>query len=138
MRLFVPAAVIASSFFMLQSLGVASAAGWEPATATNVSAGAGPSAFIVEASVTLPQMCYTARIRSTPIALHSTRSFYIEQMAPSSKCSSSSAYKCTVVSPAFPLPIPHIIDVYSKGPQKWKITVAVHEPSPAPPICRKS
>jgi len=111
---------------------------WEPATATSVSAGASHSTFIVQAAVTLPQVCYTARIRSTPISLHSPRSFYIEQRAPSSPCSNGTKpYTCTVDSPAFPLPIPHTIEVVSNGPHKWKVAVATTEPSPPSPQCRK-
>ena len=136
MRHFGRSAVIALSFSMLP-LACAAAPAWEPATATNVDAGASPSTFIVQALVTLPQSCYAARIRSTPISLHTPRSFYVEERAPSSPCNSSSAYKCTVVSPGFPLPIPHMIDVVSKGPQTWKVAVKTHEPAATPPICRK-
>ncbi|HVN69233.1 MAG TPA: hypothetical protein VMU38_06270 [Candidatus Binatia bacterium] len=113
---------------------------WEPATANSVTAGAAESHFNVEASVTLPQSCYSARIRSTPISLHSTRTFYVEQMAPSSPCKATAAFTCTIVSPDFPLPIPQTITVNSKGPagsKKWKVTVHTHETAPAPPMCNK-
>jgi hypothetical protein len=126
---------IALLFAILPSVGVAAPA-WEPATATSVNAGASPSTFIVQALVTLPQSCYAARIRSTPISLHTPRSFYVEQLAPSSPCSNS-IYKCTVVSPGFPLPVPHMIEVVSKGPQRWKVAVSTHEPAATPPVCRK-
>jgi hypothetical protein len=130
-------AVIASSFFVLPSVCVASASGWQPATATSVVAGASHSSFIVQAAVTLPQSCDAARIRSTPISLHTPRSFYIEQLPPSSPCKGTTVYKCTVVSPAFPLPIPHMIEVTSKGPQKWKVPVQTEEPTATPPLCPK-
>lgn len=129
--------LIALLFFALPSAPVASAPQWTPATATSVTAGASHSTFIVQALVTLPQECDSARIRSTPISLSSPRSFFVEQRAPSSPCSSSRPYSCTVVSPAFPLPIPHVIEVVSKGPQKWKVTVATEEPTSSPPLCRK-
>jgi hypothetical protein len=137
MRRLSPWGVIALSFFVLQSAGAASAAEWTPATATSVSAGASHSTFIVQAVLRLPTECDSARIRSTPISLSSPRSFYVEQRAPSSPCSSTRPYNCTVVSPAFPLPIPHVIEVVSKGPQKWKVTVDTEEPTPNPPLCRK-
>ncbi|HEY2553949.1 MAG TPA: hypothetical protein VGI15_01760 [Candidatus Cybelea sp.] len=124
--------------FVTGPLPALSAATWEPATATGVTAGAHHSTFIVEAAVTLPQNCYAARIRSTPISLHTSRSFYVEQLAPSSPCASKTTYKCTAVSPDFPLPIPHQIEVASKGPQRWKVTVSTEEPNPAPPLCRKA
>ncbi len=136
MRHFDRSTAIALLFAILPSVAVAAPA-WEPATASSVNAGASPSTFIVQASVTLPQSCYAARIRSTPISLHTARSFYVEQRAPSSACSNKSAYKCTVVSPGFPLPIPHMIEVVSKGPQKWKVAVATEEPVATPPVCRK-
>jgi hypothetical protein len=124
-------------FLIIQPLSALSAPAWEPATASSVTAGAHHSTFIVEAAVTLPQNCYAARIRSTPISLHTPRSFYVEQLAPSSPCANKAAYKCTVVSPDFPLPIPHQIEVVSKGPQRWKVAVSTEEPNPAPPLCRK-
>ena len=130
-------AVLAAFALFVQSAAGADAASWQPATATSVTAGAGHSNFMIQASVTLPKSCYAARIRSTPISLQAPRSFDIEQMAPSSSCSGNS-YTCTVVSPAFPLPIPHMIDVYSAGPKKWKVAVHTTEPVPVPPICRKS
>jgi hypothetical protein len=135
MRYFGLPTLTALSLFLLP-LSAASAAAWEPATATSVTAGAHHSTFIVQASVTLPNSCYAARIRSTPITLHTPRSFFVEQRAPSSQCSGST-YTCTVVSPDFPLPIPHTIEVASKG-QRSKVTVATEEPKAAPPLCRKS
>lgn len=137
MRYFYSSVAIACSLLALPANAIAAAPAWEPATATSVSAGASPSTFAINASVTLPQRCYAARIRSTPISLHSPRAFYIEERAPSSTCSSKNAYTCTVVSPGFPLPIPHEIDVFSKGPQRWKVMVHPHEASPTPPICGK-
>jgi hypothetical protein len=136
MRSFALTAPIALICALLPPLSAASAATWEPATATNVSAGATHSTFIVQASVTLPQSCFAARIRSTPITLNTPRSFFVEQRAPSSPCTGS-IYHCTVVSPNFPLPIPHTIQVISKG-QRSKVTVATEEPQATPPLCRKS
>lgn len=136
MRSFALAAPIALLCVLLPPASAASAAAWEPATATNVSAGATHSTFFVQASVTLPQSCFAARIRSTPIMLNTPRSFYVEQRAPSSPCTGS-IYHCTVVSPNFPLPIPHTIQVISKG-QRSKVTVATEEPVATPPLCRKS
>jgi hypothetical protein len=130
-------AVIGSLFFILSSVSVANASGWEAAAATSVTAGAGHSTFIVQAVVMLPTRCYAARIRSTPISLHSPRSFYVEQQPLSPTCKSTTAYACTVVSPAFPLPIPHQIDVVSKGPEKQKVAVHMKEPKPTPPLCSK-
>ncbi len=136
MRYFGISAAIAALFFVLPAAGAPAATGWELATATGVVAGAGAKTFIVQAAVTLPQRCYVARIRSTPISMHAPRSFYIEQRAPSSPCTSGTAvYKCTVVSPEFILPIPHMIEVVSKGPQKWKVAVSTEEPKPTPPVC---
>jgi hypothetical protein len=131
-------ALMASSLFVLPPVSVAGAPAWEPAAATSVTAGATHSTFIVQASVTLPKSCYAARIRSTPITLHTARSFYVEQLGPASPCTgASSNYTCTVVSPDFPLPIPHTIEVVSKG-EKQKVMVATNEPRPTPPLCRKS
>jgi hypothetical protein len=137
MRHFALSTTIALLFSILPSISATAAPSWEPATATAVTAGASPSTFIVQASVTLPNSCYAARIRSTPISLHTPRSFYVEQRAPSSTCNNKSAYTCTVVSPGFPLPIPHNIEVTSKGPQRWKVGVNTHEPTATPPLCRK-
>jgi hypothetical protein len=131
-------AALASLFFVFSSAGIANASGWELATATGIDAGAGHSAFIIQAMVTLPTRCYTARIRSTPITLHTPRSFYVEQQAPSSTCKSTAAYTCTAISPAFPLPIPHEVDVVSKGPKKWKVAVHTSEPHAMPPVCGKT
>ncbi len=128
---------MASLAIGLSSLSTASAAGWEPATATAVIAGAHQSTFMVQAWVTLPQSCYAARIRSTPISLHAPRSFYVEEKAPAAPCKTQSAYRCTVLSPAFPLPIPHTIDVLSQGPKRWKVPVRTTEPGPVPPQCAK-
>jgi hypothetical protein len=47
------------------------------------------------------------------------------------------AYKCTVVSPTFNLPIPHKFDVMTKG-KTWEVTLASHAPAPLEPECRKS
>jgi hypothetical protein len=138
LRSFVLSATTLSLFLIIAPLSAVSAPSWEPATASGVTAGAHHETFIVEATLTLPQNCYAARIRSTPISLHTPRSFYVEQLAPSSPCASKTAYKCTVVSPDFPLPIPHQIEVVSKGPQRSKVTVSTEEePNPAPPLCRK-
>jgi hypothetical protein len=138
MRSFVLSASALSLLLIITPLSAVSAGSWEPATASGITAGAHHETFIVEAAVTLPQNCYAARIRSTPISLHTPRSFYVEQLAPSSPCASKTAYKCTVVSPDFPLPIPHQIEVVSKGPQRSKVTVSTEEePNPAPPLCRK-
>ncbi|HEY2475976.1 MAG TPA: hypothetical protein VGI19_14395 [Candidatus Cybelea sp.] len=118
---------------------VANAQTWQPASASNISAGAAHSTFIVQASVTLPNACYTARVRSTPITLHTSRSFYVEQLAPSGKCTKgTAAYTCTVVSPEFPLPIPHAINVISKGPRTTEVKVSTEESHAAPPLCRTS
>jgi hypothetical protein len=136
MRSFGLSALIALSFVLLPPVSAASAATWEPATATSASAGAHHSTFIVQASVTLPQSCYAARIRSTPITLNTPRSFFVEQRAPSSPCTGA-IYHCTVVSPNFPLPIPHTIEVISKG-QRSKVMVATEEPQATPPLCRKN
>jgi len=131
-------AIVLFSFLTLSITG-ATASGWGPATATSVSAGASHSTFIVQAAVTLPQLCYAARIRSTPITLHTPRSFYVEQQPTTAPCNKGrTAYQCTVVSPAFPLPIPHMIEVVSKGPKQWKVAVGVEEPVATPPLCRKN
>jgi hypothetical protein len=135
---FIFAAAIAVVFVGSASICAQSAPAWEPATATAVSAGASHSTFIVQASVTLPQSCYAARIRSTPISLHAPRSFYVEQLAPSSPCKNGAkAYSCTVVSPEFPLPIPHMVDVFSKGHSEWKVAVHTTKPAAMPPLCSK-
>lgn len=136
MRSLALTALIALSFVLLPPGSAASAADWGPATANSVSAGATHSTFIVQASVTLPQSCFAARIRSTPISLNTPRQFFVEQRAPSSPCTGA-IYHCTVVSPNFPLPIPHTIQVVSKG-QRSKVMVATEEPQPTPPLCRKS
>jgi hypothetical protein len=137
MRSFGLPALVALSFVLLP-LSATIAADWAPATATSVTAGAHHSTFVVQAAVTLPNSCYTARIRSTPITLHTQRSFAVEQLAPSSACKNTAAYHCTVVSPDFPLPIPHMIEVVSKG-QRSKVAVSTEEePPPAQPLCRKS
>ncbi len=137
MRYFTITAAMALSLLALPSVSLAGSSGWTPAAATGIAAGAGHSNFIVQASVTLPQSCYVARIRSTPISMHAPRAFYIEQMAPSSPCSKpTSNYTCTVVSPAFPLPIPQTVEVYSKS-GKSKVTVATKEPAATPPLCNK-
>ncbi len=135
MRSFMLSGVIAAALAVAPSVSLAASPAWTPATATNITAGAGHSNFMIHASVTLPQSCYAARIRSTPISLHSPREFYVEQMGPSSPCTKpTNNYTCTVVSPAFPLPIPQSIEVLSKG-QKTKVHVAAHEPAATPPVC---
>ena len=139
MRSFVLSATTLSLFLIIAPLSAVSAPSWrEPATAGGVTAGAHHETFIVEATATLPQNCYAARIRSTPISLHTPRSFYVEQLAPSSPCASKTAYKCTVVSPDLPAADPPSNQVVSKGPQRSKVTVSTEEePNPAPPLCRK-
>jgi len=135
MRSLILSAAIASALVVAPSLTLAASPAWTPATATTITAGAGHSNFVIHASVTLPQSCYAARIRSTPISLHSEREFYVEQMGPMSPCTKpTNNYTCTVVSPAFPLPIPQSIEVLSKG-QKTKVHVATHEPAATPPVC---
>ena len=137
MRYSALSAAIALSLLVLPSLSLASAPGWAPATATGITSGAGHSNFFIQASVTLPQSCYAARIRATPISMHSPRAFYVEQMAPSTPCSKpSSNYTCTVVSPPFPLPIPQTVEVYSKG-DRSKVRVRTKEPAATPPLCNK-
>jgi hypothetical protein len=111
---------------------------WQPATATSVSAGVNSkSTFVVQAYVSLPQQCYAARIRSSEISMNAHRYFVVEQLPPSSSCTKKTAYKCTVVSSSFPMPIPHKFEVESKG-QKSEVTLAMEPPTPIEPMCRKS
>jgi len=137
MRSLILSTAIAASLLVLPSVSLAGPA-WAPATATGITAGAGHSNFIIQASVTLPQSCYAARIRSTPISMHSPRSFYVEQMGPSSPCTKpTNNYTCTVVSAPFPLPVPQTVEVYSKG-DKSKVKVSTKEPAATPPLCNKA
>jgi hypothetical protein len=113
------------------------ASSWQPATAMSASAGVdSKSTFVVQAYITVPNQCYAARIISSPISMHEHRYFTVEQMAPSSTCSQKTAYKCTVVSPSFPLPIPHKFEVDSKD-KKWQVALTMETPAPMAPMCRK-
>ncbi len=110
---------------------------WKPATATMVSAGVkSKSTFIIQAYVTLPQSCDAARIRTLSITSQLHRSFIVEQMPPSSMCSGKTVYTCTAVSPEFRLPIQQPFEVDSKG-KTWKVALAMHPPTPMPPMCPK-
>lgn len=115
----------------------AAAASWQPATVTMVSAGiASKSTFVIQASVTLPQSCDMARIRTYEMNSELHRSFIVEQMPPASPCSApKTAYQCTVVSRAFSLPITHTFDVESKG-KTSKVALAMEKPTPAEPMCK--
>ena len=115
------------------------ASSWQPATVTAVSAGvASKSTFVIQAQVTLPQSCDLARIRTYEMNSQLHRSFIVEQMPPSSPCSQpKTAYKCTVVSRAFNLPITHTFDVESKG-QTSKVALAMEKPTPVEPMCKSS
>jgi hypothetical protein len=138
MRRLRPSATIASAAIALLVLApaIASAASWQTATATSVSAGVNSkSTFVIQASVTLPQACDAARIRTSGINAQLHRSFIVEQLPSSSPCSSA-IYKCTVVSPWFGLPIPHAFEVESKG-KTWQVHLAMEAPTPAQPTCKK-
>ncbi len=126
----------AALLVLLPSIAAADPA-WQKATATSVSAGVNSkSTFVIQASVTLPQSCDLARIRTYAITSQLNRSFVVEQQAPSSMCKGTTMYKCTV-SAAFRLPIEHKFDVFSKG-NMWVVRLAMEPPTPTPPLCRKS
>ena len=115
---------------------IASAASWQTATATMVSAGVNSkSTFVIQAYVTLPQQCDMARIRTLDVTTQLHRSFIVEQMAPSGTCSGKTMYKCTVVSPTYRLPLQQPFDVESKG-KTWKTTLGMHAPQPIEPMCK--
>jgi hypothetical protein len=117
---------------------MASAASWQTATATSVSAGVNSkSTFVIQAYVTLPSSCDAARIRTYGISSQLHRSFIVEQMQSSSSCTPKPVYKCTVVSPSFGLPIPHAFEGKSKG-KTWQVHLAMEAPTPIEPMCRKS
>ncbi len=130
-------AVTLVSLVFAPAIAAAASPSWQPATATVVSAGVKKSTFIIQAYVTLPQSCDTARIRTLSINSQLHRSFIVEQMAPSSPCSGKTAYKCTVVSPEFQLPIQHPFEVESKG-KAWEVAPAMEPPTPVEPMCRKA
>jgi hypothetical protein len=119
------------------SIVAAATPSWQPATATSVGAGVNSkSTFLIQAYLTLPQQCDAARIRSSVVSLHAHRYFLVEQLPSSSPCTQKTIYKCTVVSPSFPLPIPHRFEVESKG-KTWEVQLAMKPPTPIEPICRK-
>lgn len=110
---------------------------WQPATATSVNAGVtSKSTFQIQAYVTLPQECDAARVRTLAMNSELHRSFIVELLPPSSPCTGKTAYKCTVESPNFRLPIPHKFEVDSKG-KTWGVTLSMASPHPIEPICRK-
>lgn len=117
---------------------VSAGASWQPARASVVSAGVtSKSTFAIQAYVTLPTQCDSARIRTLAITTQLHRSFIVEQMGPSSPCSGKTMYKCSVVSPNFNLPIPHKFEVESKG-KTWDVALGAHAPQPIEPVCSKS
>src|SRR5579863_9422541 len=110
---------------------------WQTATATMVSAGVtSKSTFAIQAYVTLPTQCDSARIRTLAVTSQLHRSFIVEQMGPSTPCSGKTMYKCTVASPNFNLPIPHKFEVESKG-KTWEVMLAAHAAQPMEPMCGK-
>jgi hypothetical protein len=120
---------------IILSPSIAGAASWQPAPAGTVHAGVtSSSTFVIAAYVTLPQDCYAARIRASSSVL--SRSFVVEQMPTSSRCTGKTAYHCTVVSPEFRLPIAHKFNVHSQG-KMWEVTLAATAPAPLEPMCRK-
>ncbi|MBV9334231.1 MAG: hypothetical protein JO146_09500 [Candidatus Eremiobacteraeota bacterium] len=115
----------------------ASAASWSPATATMVTSGVtSKSTFVVQAYVTLPTQCDSARIRTLGITSQLHRSFIVEQMPPSGACAGKTMYKCSVVSPTFNLPMQHKFEVESKG-KTWEVELGMHAPQPMEPMCKK-
>ena len=108
---------------------------WEPATAASVTAYAEHSDFRIDAYISAPNACYSARVRT---ALGSSgRTFFIEQMksATATACSPS-PYHCSVVSGPIALPIPQSITVSSAN-KNWKVHVMTGEhPSPMTPMCK--
>ncbi len=124
-------------FVLPPSIVAAATPSWQPATATSVTAGVdSKSTFVIQAYLTLPQQCDAARIQSSMVTLHGHRYFVVEQLPQSSPCTQKTIYNCTVVSPSFPLPIPHKFEVKSKG-KTWEVQLAMHPPNPIEPICRK-
>ncbi|HEY1868758.1 MAG TPA: hypothetical protein VGG70_10725 [Candidatus Cybelea sp.] len=132
------ALIAATALLAISAPGPASAAGtWSKATATAVTAGVtSKSNFVVQASVTLPTQCDSARIRTLAITSQLHRSFVVEMMPPSSTCAGKTNYQCTVTSPHYNLPIPHKFEVDSKG-KTWEVTLAMEAPQPMPPMCNK-
>jgi hypothetical protein len=127
----------AAALLVLLPTPAVSAASWQPATATTVSAGVNSrSTFVIQAYVTLPQSCDAARIVTYAVTTGLNRSFIVVQQAPSSTCKGTTMYKCTVVSPSFSLPIQHKFDVHSKG-KTWVVHLAMQAPTPTEPICAK-
>ena len=128
---------IAIALLLPPALVRAATPSWQPATATMVSGGiASKSTFVIQAYVTLPQACDAARIRTESISSQLHRSFIVEQLPPSSPCTGA-IYKCTVVSPAYHLPLQQPFEVHSKG-KTWEVHLAMEPPNPTPPSCRKS
>jgi hypothetical protein len=126
---------VAIALLVLPPSVAVAAPSWGPATATSVQAGNnGRSTFVIQAYLTLPTQCYTTRIRTATLAMSGHRSFIVEQMAPSSSCSSAQ-YKCTVVG-TFNLPVTHAFEVDSKG-KTWEVHLAMEAPTPTQPMCRK-
>jgi hypothetical protein len=120
---------------ILPALAPAATPTWEPATAVSVIAYAEHSDFRIESYLSMPNACYSARIRT---ALGSAgRTFFIEQMKSATQTACSpSPYHCSVVSNAIALPIPQTIAVSSAN-KKWKVHVLTeHEPAPAQPMCK--
>ncbi|HEY6327287.1 MAG TPA: hypothetical protein VIW73_12325 [Candidatus Cybelea sp.] len=126
---------IAVALLILPSSIAAAAPSWQTATATSVIAGVNSrSTFAIDAYVTLPQSCYTARIRTYAVTTGLNRSFIVEQRA-GSACSGA-AYSC-VAAQTFALPIQHKFDVHTKG-KTWRVTMGEHIPAPTQPLCHKS
>jgi hypothetical protein len=136
MRLYAVSAMCA--LLALSATVSAPAAGsWSTATATMVTAGVtSRSTFVIQAYVTLPTQCDSARIRTLAVTSQLHRSFVVEEMPPSSTCAGKKPYQCTIASPHFNLPIPHKFEVKSKG-KTWEVTLAMHEPQPVQPMCTK-
>lgn len=110
---------------------------WSKATATTVTAGVtSKSTFVIQAYVTLPVQCDSARIRTLAVTSQLHRSFVVEMMPPSGTCAGKTMYQCAVMSPHFNLPIPHKFEVESKG-KTWEVTLSMHEPEPMQPTCNK-
>jgi hypothetical protein len=108
---------------------------WQPATAVSVTAHAEHSDFVIDAYLSVPNACYSARVRT---ALSSAgRVFYVEQIASAKATACSPApYHCSVLSGPIALPIPQSITVNSAG-KKWKVHVMTeHAPAPMQPMCK--
>lgn len=122
-------------FAVVPAITVAATPTWAPATAVSVTAYAEHSDFRIDAYLSVPNACYSARIRT---ALGSAgRTFFIEQMKSGTQTACSPApYHCSVVSEPIALPIPQTITVSSAN-KNWKVHVMTeHHPSPMQPMCK--